>query len=449
MTTPSRKKKALIANLPHGVGVSKSASGRGRTFIRVRLGERFTGGAALRKDFPSVEAARLWIFGEGAAIQKAAPGAMVDLKAAAGSSAFTLTPAQLAEADAAFRACQKAGLSLTEAVTFAVRHSKPPAGTISVSDAITRALKDKAKSKRPSYLADLKKRWMRFERWLPAQKKKTINGITQPDVRQFLNDCGLKPIGERNMLRNLSVLFAWAVRQHHMVENPCLGMAVEKATVKKTGVRILSVSEARRLFHLVMHGFEVKASKGEEEAWRRKFGSVSMKVAPMDMTPIIALGAFAGLRPEESARTTWKMVDFERRHVDLPAEITKDGERRIVDLADNLIEWLLMCDKRGSRLLPANFRRKRWALSRAMGWEEWPDDILRHSFGSYHLAKHRNAALTAEQMGHKNARMLYAHYREVVKDASDVEFYWSLTPSTGSDNVISAQPRKTKISVAA
>ena len=26
------------------------------------------------------------------------------------------------------------------------------------------------------------------------------------------------------------------------------------------------------------------------------------------------------------------------------------------------------------------------------------------------LAKQRNAALTAEQMGHKDARMLYAHY---------------------------------------
>ena len=38
-------------------------------------------------------------------------------------------------------------------------------------------------------------------------------------------------------------------------------------------------------------------------------------------------------------------------------------------------------------------------------------DIVRHSYGCYHLAKHRNAALTAEQMDHKNARRLYAHYR--------------------------------------
>ena len=63
-----------------------------------------------------------------------------------------------------------------------------------------------------------------------------------------------------------------------------------------------------------------------------------------------------------------------------------------------------------------------------MDWKDWPDDILRHSYGSYHLAKHRNAALTAEQISHKNARMLYAHYREVVKEASAIDEYWKLTP---------------------
>jgi hypothetical protein len=122
------------------------------------------------------------------------------------------------------------------------------------------------------------------------------------------------------------------------------------------------------------------------------------------------------------------MVDFKRKHIDLPAEITKDGDRRIVDMSDNLVEWMLASRKESGALLPVNFRRKRWALSRAMGWKEWPDDILRHSYGSYHLAKHRNAALTAEQMGHKNARMLYAHYREVVKETSAIEEYWKLTP---------------------
>lgn len=442
MNSPKRKRKALIANLPSGVGVSKSVSGRGRTFIRVRLGERFTGGRVLKKDFPDVDAARVWIFGEDATSHRASPGAMVDLKVSAGTSAFTLTPAQLAEADAAFRACEKAGLSLTKAVEFAIRFSNPPAGTVSVADAIERALKEKAKSKRPAYVSDLKKRWNRFERWLPALRKKAINGISQPDVRKFLNDCSLQPTGERNMLRNLSVLFTWAVNQHHMAANPCLGMSIEESTTKKAPVRILSIEETRKLLHLVTAGFKVEATEGEKDLWRQKFGAVSLTVPSMDLVPVIVVGCFAGVRPEESALMTWTMVDFKRRHIDLPAEITKDGNRRLPSISDNLMEWLLACRKDSVRLQPVNYRRKRWALCRAMGWKDgWPEDILRHSYGSYHLAKHKNAALTAEQMGHQNARMLYRHYREVVKDEADIEAYWSLDPKSVSGNIIPLDAR--------
>ena len=69
---------------------------------------------------------------------------------------------------------------------------------------------------------------------------------------------------------------------------------------------------------------------------------------------------------------TWDMVDFKRKHIDLPAEITKDGDRRIVDMSDNLVEWLLSCRKESNTLLPVNFRRKRWALCRTMNWKDWP-----------------------------------------------------------------------------
>jgi len=179
----------------------------------------------------------------------------------------------------------------------------------------------------------------------------------------------------------------------------------------------------------------VEAEEKKKDSWREKFGAVSLTVSPMDMVPIIAVGCFGGVRPEESARLTWDMVDFKRKHIDLPAEITKDGDRRIVEMSDNLVEWLLACRKNSGLLLPSNFRRKRWALTRALNWNVWPDDILRHSYGSYHLAKFRNAGLTSEQMGHKNSRMLYAYYREVVKDSDDVTSYWSLLPSSVAEIV--------------
>ena len=65
------------------------------------------------------------------------------------------------------------------------------------------------KGKRPSYVADLRKRWKRFERWLPAERRKAINSIAQVDVRRFLDSCNFSPkiemveTVETSMYRNM------------------------------------------------------------------------------------------------------------------------------------------------------------------------------------------------------------------------------------------------------
>jgi integrase len=423
-------KKAKIKGLPSGVGVCRINNGR-TEFWRVRLGKRFTGGSIITRHFSSLDQARKWVFGD-AQEEKCESASLIELRQTVGTSVFHLSPAELGEAVAAFKECKLAGMTLTEAVKFAVRHAKPPAGSISIAKAIERGLREKGKGKRPSYVADLRKRWNRFERWLPADRRNAINSVTQVDVRRFLDSCNLSPTAERNQLRNLSVLFTWAVSKHHMAENPCRGIKVEGAKERQPPT-ILRISELRKLLTLAKDGFKVEAAEEEKAVWRKKFGSISILVPPMDMVPVITVGCFAGVRPDESARMEWEMIDFDRKHIDLPAAITKDGQRRIVDMSDNLIEWLFLCRKASGKILPENFRRKRWALCYAMNWKYgWPEDVLRHSYGSYHLARFRNAALTADQMGHKNAHMLYAHYREVVKDSDDITDYWTIFPSGGA-----------------
>ena len=54
-------------------------------------------------------------------------------------------------------------------------------------------------------------------------------------------------------------------------------------------------------------------------------------------------------------------------------------------------------------------------------------DILRHSFASHHLALHRNAALTASELGHHNQQMLFEHYREVVS-SDQANAYFGIIP---------------------
>ena len=47
----------------------------------------------------------------------------------------------------------------------------------------------------------------------------------------------------------------------------------------------------------------------------------------------------------------------------------------------------------------------------------WPNNGLRHSFASYHLAKHQNAPQLALEMGHSTPRMIFEIYSETLFDA--------------------------------
>ena len=66
---------------------------------------------------------------------------------------------------------------------------------------------------------------------------------------------------------------------------------------------------------------------------------------------------------------------------------------------------------------------------------EWPENGLRHSFASYHLAHFRNAAVLALEMGHVSPHVLFAHYREVTTPA-DAARYWQIVPSAKTAKTI-------------
>ena len=57
-----------------------------------------------------------------------------------------------------------------------------------------------------------------------------------------------------------------------------------------------------------------------------------------------------------------------------------------------------------------------------------PANGFRHSFGSYPLAMHDDAALTAREMGHMSTSMVYGHYdnHQVIKE--EAERYFSIRP---------------------
>jgi len=152
----------------------------------------------------------------------------------------------------------------------------------------------------------------------------------------------------------------------------------------------------------------------------------------------VAIGAFAGLRRAELERLDWSEIDFESGLIEVTAQNSKTAQRRLVTMQPNLRKWLLPVRKHQGNVTPSNCFRELFEQARsAARIAEWPDNALRHSFASYHLAHFKNAASTALELGHHDSRITFAHYRELVKP-KDAEKYWNLFPTAGvSSKVVS------------
>jgi len=138
------------------------------------------------------------------------------------------------------------------------------------------------------------------------------------------------------------------------------------------------------------------------------------------MLPYLALGIFAGIRPEELMRLSW--ADVGPDMIEITAHKAKSRQRRLVSLSGNLRSWLDL----GGDLPPRN-KRKRLERLREASEVSWGHDIMRHTFASYHLAHHGSADRTAHELGHRDTKMLFGHYRELVSRNHAAQF-WAISP---------------------
>ena len=225
--------------------------------------------------------------------------------------------------------------------------------------------------------------------------------ITTKEINDWLRSLPFSPL-TRNHYRQLVVLaFGFAVECGYAPSNPASGKKTAKAKVVSEAPGILSVNETARL----------------------------LEAATPDILPYLAIGLFAGLRRAELERLDWSEIDFESGLIEVTAQKSKTAQRRFVTLQPNLREWLLPLRRLKGNVTPAlGFRESFEHAREAAGITDWPDNALRHSFASYHLAHFKNAASTALELGHHDSRITFAHYRELVKP-KEAARYWNIRPS--------------------
>jgi integrase len=168
----------------------------------------------------------------------------------------------------------------------------------------------------------------------------------------------------------------------------------------------------------------------------RAFLAACVEVAP-DALAVAALSLFGGLRREEAEQIEWADIGLE--FVEVKADKAKTRRRRLVPISAQLRAWLEVARAAACPLPALNFRAKlRIAAERAGLRADWPQNALRHSFASYHYAKHRSATDTAFIMGN-SPQMLFQHYRELVRpDAAEV-FFGLLPPLDAAARALAAR----------
>lgn len=287
--------------------------------------------------------------------------------------------------------------TLLEAVRFYLAH-KPSGIKKPLYEAIHECVALKAKrNRRPAYLAHLKFILRQFQTFVGDVQ---CSDLTSRHIEKFLDSKPWAATTRDGMRNRLSAFFGWSKKQGYCALNPV--DAIEAESVEKQRPRIFSVEQVQRLLD-------------------------TAHVLDPSLLAYLALGMFCGLRPEELQRLPGDSVKLEQGIVDIPPHVSKTRDRRIVELSDNARAWLRLCPSFARGYSHATFRRRHRALTR-LAHVVWSPDVMRHTFASYHIAKHESADKTAHELGHHGStRMLFRHYKATVTKEDAAQF-WSLEP---------------------
>lgn len=295
------------------------------------------------------------------------------------------------------------GKTLQDATDHFLAHLAAVSRSCTVSELITKfktAKEQDGASK--SYQYDLH---YRLDAFAVEFGDKKVNEILTSQIDDWLR--GLKVAAQtRNNFRTiLRTLFEYAVSRGYAADN----------AVAKTG--------------------KAKVVRGAPEIFTPAQMRKVLENAPKDFVPYLAIGAFAGLRSAEIERLDWREIDLAGKLIHVKAEKSKSGQRRLVTITDNLAAWLTpRARTSGSVISPERVRFAREETCKEAKIE-WPANVLRHSYASYHLAHHKNAAATAAELGHTSPVMLYKHYRELVRPDAAAQ-WWQVMPPAGASNVV-------------
>lgn len=252
------------------------------------------------------------------------------------------------------------------------------------------------------YLGDLRSRLGQFK----ADFRCNIGDVRTADLQAWLDAKKPAPQTYRNFARVLSLCFDFAIGRGYASENPASGL--DKVDVRAGDIEVFTPAEMVRL----------------------------LAAAEADFLPVLALGAFAGIRSAELMRLEWSDIDQTAGHVIVSASNSKTASRRIIPILPALSAFLAPYSKSKGPVWPLgeDALPKRMQATAEKAEVTWKANGLRHSFATYRYAETQNAGTTAAELGHSSA-ILMRHYRELATKEQAAQWF-AIRPPAAPANVV-------------
>ena len=249
-----------------------------------------------------------------------------------------------------------------------------------------------------TYVSQLKTILNRFADAFPGE----ILGVSSSDIDAWLRGFKVSSSSRNSMLVCVKVLFSYG-RSHN-----CL--PAEQMTAPEQLKKV-----------------KIKNDEDVSVFTPKQMGKI-LHVAPPHLIPILAIGAFAGIRMAELNRLSWSAFDLERGIIELRAGQAKTASRRIIPISDNLRAWIEPLPRKGKVVRTTLLHRETTALARALKLE-WPRNVLRHSYISYRIATVKSADQVALEAGNSPS-VIFKNYRELATE-DQADQWFGILPKEG------------------
>jgi len=332
-----------------------------------------------------------------------------------GQAAFNLGPDVRIEAAKCLKKLAPYGSALTEAVDYYVTHVLKYQAAPTVSTVIAEIVNGKqANGRRQDTIDNFR---IRAERFAATFGERRLSTIASEEIRVWLSDSSmhrgreLAPVSRINYLVAIGNVFNYGVQHGYCDRNPV--KLLDRPSRESADIKFLTVEQ---VISLLLH-----AEKHE-------------------LVPYVALGVFAGLRPEKELRALeWPKVSLPERTIRIDASLAKTRQRRVIEIGDALAAYLTPHTKKRGLVVPLSDQafRTRWEKCRTdAGLIPWPHDVMRHTFATYHLAAFNDIGKLALQMGN-SPQVIHSAYKGLVSKA-DAGRFFALRPADAGDNKIVA-----------